>query len=296
MTPAPKLNSRGPVTIRFSPAHTATLAVPRPGRRGGRVKESLRRQAPPYAPGSWHVPRLWHQPEVGEEKRGSSAGPRPGVMPGTLFSVRFGRAFHFAVSAPQPSESGTIAPQPSESGTIAPQLPESAAVRRRLYFAAVSPWGENPARRGGRGIFLTGQNFARLGEGLQGIPTRASSHACTPKRPPISSPEAAQNLRGFRISAAVLRLWQEWHRLCKLPGSVNTAQSPLWSRTWSTSVARVLTPRRAHSRHHGSRRSCSPRSRFHSGVPYIQRHALASSLRSLGLGWCRSQYPAGTSL
>lgn len=44
------------------------------------------------------------------------------------------------------------------------------------------------------------------------------------------------------ISAAVLRLWQRWHRLWRLPGSVNTAQSPLWSRMWSTSVALVRMP------------------------------------------------------
>lgn len=44
------------------------------------------------------------------------------------------------------------------------------------------------------------------------------------------------------ISAAVLRLWQRWHRLWKLLASVNTAQSPLWSRMWSTSVALVRMP------------------------------------------------------
>lgn len=44
------------------------------------------------------------------------------------------------------------------------------------------------------------------------------------------------------ISAAVLRLWQRWQRLWRLPGSVNTAQLPLWSRMWSTSVALVRMP------------------------------------------------------
>ena len=44
------------------------------------------------------------------------------------------------------------------------------------------------------------------------------------------------------ISDAVLRLWQRWHRLWRLFASVNTAQSPLWSRMWSTSVALVRMP------------------------------------------------------
>lgn len=97
------------------------------------------------------------------------------------------------------------------------------------------------------------------------------------------------------ISAAVLRLWQLWHKLCRLLASVNTAQSPLWSRMWSTSVALVRMPCWAHSRHHGSRRSCSLRSVFQSCVPYIQRQACASWLRSLSFGWCSAQYPPGTS-
>lgn len=72
-----------------------------------------------------------------------------------------------------------------------------------------SPWGKNPARRGGRGIFPPGQNFQRPGGGEQGIPAGASLTARAPKRPLISLPKAAQNLRGLRISAAVFRLWQE---------------------------------------------------------------------------------------
>ena len=97
-----------------------------------------------------------------------------------------------------------------------------------------------------------------------------------------------------RISAMVLRLWQEWHRLCRLCRSVNFAQSPLCGSTWSTSVALVRIPCRAHSRQNGSFRSCDGRrSSSHSGVRYIQCQDLASALRrSFGL-WA-AQYPSGT--
>lgn len=53
----------------------------------------------------------------------------------------------------------------------------------------------------------------------------------------------------------VFRLWQEWHRLSRLVRSMNLDQSPLWSTTWSTSVALVRMPRLAHSRQDGSRSS-----------------------------------------
>ena len=100
----------------------------------------------------------------------------------------------------------------------------------------------------------------------------------------------------------VLRLWQEWQRLCRFSRSVNTAQSPLCGMMWSTSVALVLrrgSPggyRTAHSRQNGSRRSCpGRRSSVHSGVEYIQRQDRDASLRrAASLGLCAAQYPPDT--
>lgn len=104
------------------------------------------------------------------------------------------------------------------------------------------PWGKNPARRGARGISGSGENFNRPGGGCK-----------EPRRRGPELPRAqasADFLRDQRrrsglfllISAAVLREWQRWHKLWRLPASVNTAQSPLWSRIWSTSVALVRMP------------------------------------------------------
>lgn len=100
----------------------------------------------------------------------------------------------------------------------------------------------------------------------------------------------------------VLRLWQEWQRLCRFSRSVNTAQSPLCGMMWSTSVALVRrrgSPggyRTAHSRQNGSRRSCPGRSSsVHSGVEYIQRQDRDDSLRrAASLGLCAAQYPPDT--
>ena len=100
----------------------------------------------------------------------------------------------------------------------------------------------------------------------------------------------------------VLRLWQEWQRLCRFSRSVNTAQSPLCGMMWSTSVALVRrrgSPggyRTAHSRQNGSRRSCPGRSSsVHSGVEYIQRQDRDASLRrAASLGLCAAQYPPDT--
>lgn len=104
------------------------------------------------------------------------------------------------------------------------------------------PWGKNPARRGARGIPGRGENFNRPGGGCK-----------EPRRrgPELPRAQASADFRRDQlrrsglfllISAAVLRLWQRWHRLWRLLVSVNTAQSPLWSRMWSTSVALVRMP------------------------------------------------------
>ena len=89
-----------------------------------------------------------------------------------------------------------------------------------------------------------------------------------------------ERLRFSYISRAVLRLWQLWHRLSRLPRSQNTVQSPLWSTMWSTSVARTRLPALVHSRQNGSRISCVGRKSLrHSSVKYIQRQDSASALR-----------------
>lgn len=90
----------------------------------------------------------------------------------------------------------------------------------------------------------------------------------------------------------VLRLWQEWQRLWRLSRSVNSAQSPRWSRMWSTSVAGVRIPWRAHSRQKGSRSSCpGRRSSVQMGRLYQPCH-WADWRRSACLGLCWAQYPS----
>ena len=157
------------------------------------------------------------------------------------------------------------------------------------------PWGKNPARRVGRCIPGRGENFNRPGGGCKEPHRRGPEPPCAQASADFLRNQRRRSARFLLISAAVLRLWQRWHRLWRLSGSVNTAQSPLWSRMWSTSVALVRMPCRAHSRHHGSRRSCSLRSVFQSCVWYIQRQEAQAWLRSLGFGWCSAQYPPGTS-
>ena len=157
------------------------------------------------------------------------------------------------------------------------------------------PWGKNPARRGARGIPGHNKNFNCPGGGCKEPRRRGPGPPCAQASADFRRDQLRRSGLLLLISAAVLREWQLWHRLWRLPKSVNKAQSPLWSRMWSTSVALVRMPCWAHSRHHGSRRSCSLRSVFQSCVLYIQRQACASWLRSLGFGWCSAQYPPGTS-
>lgn len=133
-----------------------------------------------------------------------------------------------------PQHPGPRRSAPPSRRRIAAGLPPN--LRRDL------PWGKNPARRGARGITGDGENFNRPGGGCK-----------EPRRRGPGLPRAqasADFLRDQRrrsdlfllISAAVLRLWQRWQRLWRLLASVNTAQSPLWSRMWSTSVALVRMP------------------------------------------------------
>lgn len=153
-----------------------------------------------------------------------------------------------------------------------------------------SSWGKNLARRGACGLAPLRPNFFCRGEGCKETPRTRTRPARAPKRSAGHRCQRARKAPRFCcISAIVLRLWQEWQRLWRLLRSVNTAQSPRCGWMWSTSVAGVRSPRRAHSRQKGSRRSCpGRRSSVHSGVRYIQCQDLAASLR-LSLGRWRSQ-------
>lgn len=105
------------------------------------------------------------------------------------------------------------------------------------------PWGKNPAWRGGRGIPGRSENFNRPGGGCKEPRRRGPGPPCAQASADFRRDQRRRSGLFLLISAAVLREWQLWHRLWRLPGSVNTAQSPLWSRMWSTSVALVRMPR-----------------------------------------------------
>lgn len=104
------------------------------------------------------------------------------------------------------------------------------------------PWGKNPARRGGGGITGRDENFNRPGGGCKEPRRRGPGPPCAQASASFLRDQRRRSDLFLLISAAVLREWQLWHRLWRLPGSVNTAQSPLWSRMWSTSVALVRMP------------------------------------------------------
>lgn len=104
------------------------------------------------------------------------------------------------------------------------------------------PWGKNPARRVGRGIPGRGENFNRPGGGCKKPRRRGPGPPCAQASADFRRDQRRRSGLFLLISAAVLREWQRWHRLWRLLASVNTAQSPLWSRMWSTSVALVRMP------------------------------------------------------
>lgn len=125
-----------------------------------------------------------------------------------------------------------------------PQRPGLVGLPRRTAskFPPNLPWGKNPARRGGRGIPGRGENFNRPGGGCKEPRRRGPGPPCAQASADFRRDQRRRSGLFLLISAAVLREWQLWHRLWRLPGSVNTAQSPLWSRMWSTSVALVRMP------------------------------------------------------
>ena len=122
-------------------------------------------------------------------------------------------------------------------------LPQRPGPRRTASgLPPTLPWGKNPARRGGRGISGRGENFNRPGGGCKEPRRRGPGLPCAQASADFRCNQRRRSGLFLLISAAVLREWQLWHRLWRLPGSVNTAQSPLWSRMWSTSVALVRMP------------------------------------------------------
>ena len=105
-----------------------------------------------------------------------------------------------------------------------------------------------------------------------------------------------QNLRcffcNFQRSVVVFLLWQLWQRLSRLFRSVNKSQLPLWSITWSTSVARTRYPFRAHSRQNGSAKSWDGRRSFVQISRLYHRCHCALSFRAARFGLCAKQYPS----
>ena len=139
------------------------------------------------------------------------------------------------------------------------------------------------------------KNFFGVGGGPRNpapTPVRAPGHV--PERGRSFPEKSAQKFRRFLpCSVMVFRLWQEWQRLCRFDRSVNSSQSPLWSRMWSTSVAGVRMPRAAHARQKGSRRSCpGRRSSVQIFSEYHRRHAAASGDLGASLGLCWGHQPS----
>lgn len=176
-----------------------------------------------------------------------------------------------------------------------PAHPFQSAPAARPACRAV-PRGEKIPHGGGLAVLQDRpSNFFGPGGGLQRSPRE-----CRPRGRAQASgvfrPQAPQFPRRFLlISAAVLRLWQLWHKLWRLSRSMNSAQSPRWSTMWSTSVALTLCPCWAQILQNGSRMSCIGRkSSRQMSVPYIQRQDRACALRRSSAGLWRSQYPDAT--
>lgn len=129
----------------------------------------------------------------------------------------------------------------------------------RTHPGSASPWAPQQQGLGGT-LICHGENFSRQpqaavfgrrfgnfltpGGGVEKIHARAIRARPAP-RPGAQTSRRQRAFHRFVFarfchnSAAVFRLWQLWQRLCRLPLSQNFSQSPLWSSTWSTSVASV---------------------------------------------------------
>ena len=109
--------------------------------------------------------------------------------------------------------------------------------RRRLSRGEKIPHGGGPA------VFPAAAKTSNArGEGCKEPRRRGPGLPCAQASADFLQDQRRRSDLFLLISAAVLRLWQRWQRLWRLSASVNTAQSPLWSRMWSTSVALVRMP------------------------------------------------------
>lgn len=121
-----------------------------------------------------------------------------------------------------------------------PQRPGPRLDCRRT--AADSPVGKKSRTEGGPRYSRPRRKLQTPGGGCKEPRRRGPGPPCAQASADFRRDQRRRSDLFLLISAAVLREWQLWHRLWRLPGSVNTAQSPLWSRMWSTSVALVRMP------------------------------------------------------
>ena len=119
----------------------------------------------------------------------------------------------------------------------APAAPCPSPNRRRLSRGEKIPHGGGPA------VFpAAAKTSTARGEGCKEPRRRGPGPPCAQASADFRRDQLRRSGLFLLISAAVLREWQRWHKLWRLLASVNTAQSPLWSRMWSTSVALVRMP------------------------------------------------------
>lgn len=172
---------------------------------------------------------------------------------------------------------------PSLSGRACPNL-------TRHVFPE-NPHGEKILHEGGRAVLRpSAQTFFAGGRGAR---KRPRTRTAPPVRPKRSAGHRCQRAR-----KAPRFCWHFGHRLATMAGMAKALEIAAVREHCPVSAVRldvvhfrgrVRSPRRAHSRQKGSRRSCpGRRSSVHSGVRYIQCQDLAASLR-LSLGRWRSQ-------
>ena len=122
-------------------------------------------------------------------------------------------------------------------------LPRRSASLDCLRVSADFPVGKKSRMEGGAAVFpAAAKTSTGRGVGCKEPRRRGPEPPCAQASAVFPCDQRRRSDLFLLISAAVLRLWQRWHRLWRLSGSVNTAQSPLWSRMWSTSVALVRMP------------------------------------------------------
>ena len=125
-----------------------------------------------------------------------------------------------------------------------------AAPPQRFGFRRIAPpdcrrlsRGEKIPHGGGPAVFPAAAKTSNArGEGCKEPRRRGPGPPCAQASADFLRDQRRRSGLFLLISAAVLRLWQRWQRLWRLLASMNTAQSPLWSRMWSTSVALVRMP------------------------------------------------------